>query len=83
MRPQGLCKKGRKMNKKVAAEAIEEFRQMFVKTSDAIWFAKSEHEADYWRSLKNTYTEEIAYKYEITVDDLVSAWATWIVRVGK
>jgi len=68
------------MNKTVNAEAIEELRQVMVRTSDAIVSSKSDCERNYWVGLRAGYQLEIADKHGVEVEDLIAAWTTWTIR---
>jgi len=68
------------MNKTVNLEAIEELRQVMVRTSDAIISSKSDHERNYWVSLRAGYQSEIADKHDVEVEELIAAWTTWTIR---
>jgi hypothetical protein len=76
----GEEEKETEMNKTVNAEAIEELRQVMVRTSDAIISSKSDRERNYWVGVRAGYQVEIADKHGLEVDELIAAWTTWTVR---
>lgn len=68
------------MNKTVNAEAIQELRQVMVRTSDAIISSKSDRERNYWVNVRAGYQTEIADNHGVEVEDLIAAWTTWTIR---
>lgn len=76
----GLIKRGTKMSTTVNAAAMTDMTQAMNATSREIVEAINEHVRSYWCAVQSDYQAQIAAKYNMTVDELINAWAKHVVE---